>query len=71
MCIVPVFFDYLDKDVGVMNLVCMAANDLMIIHRIAKLKHRFDKDGVRKKQLIYFYVTLFFLLCILFTLSEG
>ncbi|XP_064625626.1 uncharacterized protein LOC135486618 isoform X2 [Lineus longissimus] len=37
LCIVPVFFDYIDKDVGVMNLICTATGDMQMIDKLSRL----------------------------------
>ncbi|XP_071117853.1 uncharacterized protein [Haliotis cracherodii] len=45
MCIVPAFFEYMEKDVGVMNLVTTGTGDRSIIGKITQLAHNYRSEG--------------------------
>ncbi|XP_046581209.1 uncharacterized protein LOC124288684 [Haliotis rubra] len=49
MCIVPAFFEYMEKDVGVMNLVTTGTGDRSIIGKISQLaeSYRTERRDVR------------------------
>ena len=52
-CIVPVFFDYVTKESGVMRLVSMATADNSVVDKVADLIDRIRRQGVgtQKEQL--------------------
>ncbi|XP_052776216.1 uncharacterized protein LOC128214034 isoform X3 [Mya arenaria] len=51
LCIVPAFFEYIDRDVGVMNLLVTATGDTMITDKVAKLTSNIHKAGGDTKKL--------------------
>ncbi|KAK3591251.1 hypothetical protein CHS0354_010617 [Potamilus streckersoni] len=45
LCIVPAFFEYVDRDVGVMNLVVTATGDVTITEKIGKIISAYHESG--------------------------
>ncbi|XP_038049525.1 uncharacterized protein LOC119723086 isoform X2 [Patiria miniata] len=51
-CIVPVFFDYITKESGVMHLVSMATADVSIVDKVANLIERIKQQGGELRRII-------------------
>ncbi|XP_006824821.1 uncharacterized protein LOC102807247, partial [Saccoglossus kowalevskii] len=63
LCIVPAFFDFIEKDNGIINLLIAATSDNSIIHKIGNIvdKARSNKNDVRR---LYEDLAKFILQCI-------
>ncbi|XP_071799635.1 uncharacterized protein [Asterias amurensis] len=51
-CIVPVFFDYVTKESGVMRLVSLATADVTVVDKVAELIERITRQGGDLRRII-------------------